>query len=485
MLLYQLLQNIDYESFYGGLNIPVQGVTSDSSSVNWGYLFVAVLGYKQDGHNFIHQALNKGARVVVGEKVFNPPTGSAYVKVKNSRKALADLARVFYGNPTQKLFTVGITGTNGKTTVAHLAREVLKQEETELISTILIEREDLSSSVVTTPSSPQIQKRAMMALKSGKRNLILEASSHGLDQERVRGIDFDVAVFTNLTQDHFDYHTDFDGYFKAKKKLFSCLENSDFAVVNGDDSYGTKLLEFTHAKLITYGIEKKGVDIKATKIELTPHGSQFKVSTPNAEFDIETALPGKYNIYNILAAVGIGIARKVPIADIKSRIDKVKRIEGRFESFKTVDGFRVVVDFAHNPDALEKVIKTLRLFYNRVITVFGCGGESDKSKRPIMGQITGNLSNYTIITTDNPKSENPLDIINQIEKGLSKATSEYDKIEDRGEAIKAGLSLARPGDVVLIAGKGHERKQEFKDKTYAFNDIDFLTKLDILVDPDN
>lgn len=480
MHLIDLLQNISYESFYGDLNSSIQGVTCDSRRARDGYIFVAISGQNRDGHTYIDNAINNGSQVIVGERFFNLPEDISYMRVNDSRKTLADLACELYGHPTRRLFIAGVTGTNGKSTVAHLAREVLGGAETALISTILNQLEEPDSSIVTTPTAPQIQRKALSALSKGKNNLILEVSSHGLEQERVRGVDFDLAVFTNLTQDHFDYHDNFANYFEAKRKLFTYLKSDDFAIINIDDPYGASLAKYTEAKTLTYGIESEGVDLKADQMTLEPDGSRFRVSYSDREFEIRTKFPGKFNIYNILAAVGIGIVKGTPSPEIKSRIEGIVNIEGRFEQFEARDGFTIVVDFAHTPDALKQVIETLKPFYERIITVFGCGGDSDKIKRPIMGWISGELSDYTIITSDNPKSENPIEIIDEIEKGLSKTSSEYKKIIDRGEAIKAGLSQALPGDVVLIAGKGHERRQEFKDKSLEFNDKEFLKRLDVL-----
>ncbi len=480
MLLKNLLESINYQFISGNPSISINGIASDSRLVNRGDLFVAIPGQKSDGHQFIEEALKGGVRAVVGEKEVTLPNGCLYVQVKESRKALADLACKFYGHPTKKLFTVGVTGTNGKTTVTHLAREVLGYEKSALISTISLEYEDRTSSIVTTPTAPQIQKIALSACKSGKVNLVLEASSHGLHQERVRGVDFDVSVFTNLTQDHFDYHANFDHYFKAKSKLFSYLETDDWAILNVDDPYGHAIATKTKAQIFTYGIQSEEADLKADKIDLGPSSSRFRVIYPRGELEVETKLPGKFNVYNTLAAFGVGIIKDIPIGTIKSRIENLRSLEGRCESFKAKGGFTVVVDFAHTPDALKQVIEALKPHYRRVITIFGCGGDSDKKKRPIMGEVSGSLSDYTIITTDNPKGESPNKIAEEIEEGIGEVTGAYDKIMDRKEAIKAGLSLAWRGDCVLIAGKGHEQTQEFKDRKIKFNDKEFLKKLGVL-----
>ncbi|MCR4404688.1 MAG: UDP-N-acetylmuramoyl-L-alanyl-D-glutamate--2,6-diaminopimelate ligase [Candidatus Acetothermia bacterium] len=470
MKLASLLEEVEPLALSGEPEVEISAISCDSRSVGPGSVFVAVRGQKHDGHAHIEEAVAGGAVAVVGEKDL-APSGITYVRVANSRRALALLAAAFYGHPTRELFTVGVTGTKGKTTVAHLAQSVLGEAQTEIISTISNNLERGLAN--TTPDPLAIQRIARAAVLAGMRNLVLEVSAHGLSQERVLGVDFGAAVWTNLSHDHLDYYSTAEDYLRAKLRLFAMLQPSGTAVVNLDDPHGQDCIEATRAEVLTYGLSE-GATIRARDLELGLASSRFLVRTPRGEMAIETALPGEFNVYNILAAIGVGLARGLPLSAIKQGVERVRRVEGRFERFPARGGFEIVIDFAHSPDALEKVLSALRPRYRRLITVFGCGGESDRLKRPVMGQISGRLSDYTIITSDNPKSEPPEGIIAEIEVGIRQTLASYEAIVDRREAIRRALALAEPGDVVLIAGKGHERTQIFADHEEEFNDRAFL-----------
>lgn len=474
MRLEALLPEVEHLAAQGDPETKISGIASDSRLVKPGDLFVAIPGSEHDGHDYIREAVERGAAGIVGEKALSLDR-ITYIQVSNSRRALADLAAAFYSHPTNKLFTVGITGTNGKTTVAYLVESVLGEEETELVGTVV---NDLERGLTnTTPDPLTVQQIAYEALNSGKQNFVLEVSAHGLSQERVRGIDFDATVFTNLTHDHLDYYKGWDEYLKAKLKLFSKLKQEGLAIINKDDPHSDEFIKRTKARLLSYGLSPDA-DIWADRIQLRADHSRFIVHTPRevqpTEIPINTRLLGKFNIYNILAAIGVGQAQGVSLNKIKRGIERVDHIEGRFERFRARAGFHVVIDFAHSPDALEKMTQALKPHYRRVITLFGCGGESDRAKRPIMGRISGRLSAYTIITSDNPKDEEPEQIIKEIESGIQELNAPYESIVDRKEAIRRAVELARPGDVVLIAGKGHEQTQIFKDKVIKFNDKEFL-----------
>ena len=470
MRLAALLQEVEHLAVSGELEGEVSRITADSCTAEPGALFVAIPGSKRDGHDYIEGAISRGAAVVVGERDLNPQNVT-YIQVADSRRALAELAAAFYGYPTKNLFTVGITGTKGKTTVAHLAQSILGERETELISTIV---NNLERGIVnTTPDPLAIQRIACEALQGGKENFVLEVSAHGLSQFRVHRVDFDVAVFTGLSHDHLDYYGTLEDYLKAKLQLFTSLRSHNLAIVNLDDPHSRRVIEATAARILTYGLSPEAA-IQADRIRLELDRSRFLVHTPKGEIAIETGLPGEFNVYNILAAIGVGLAHGLELEEIKRGIERLKRVEGRFERFGAKDGFDIVIDFAHSPDALEKMIKALRPHYRRVITVFGCGGESDWLKRPVMGEISGRLSDYTIITSDNPKSEDPPKIVQEIERGIKEIGAAYEAIIERRAAIRRALKLARPGDVVLIAGKGHERTQVFADHEEEFNDREFL-----------
>lgn len=471
MRLEALLREVGYVAASGEPEAEIREIAFDSRTVRPGSLFVAIPGSKHDGHEYIPEAIARGAVAIVGERDLTPEAeGVIYIRVPNSRRALALLAAAFYGHPTSRLYTVGITGTKGKTTVAHLAWSVLGPEETEVLSTVSNSLERGLAN--TTPDPVTIQRLASEALRSGKKGLVLEVSAHALSQERVLGVEFAAAVFTNLSHDHLDYYKTMEDYLEAKRRLFTMLPPTATALVNRDDPHSQGLIGSTKARPLTYGLSTG--EIHAEEVQLGLEGSQLLVRTPQGRLELKTALPGLFNVYNILAAVGIGLARGLDLAQIKAGLEAVQSIPGRFERYRTRGGFDAVIDFAHSPDALYQVLSALRPYYRRIIAVFGCGGESDRAKRPVMGRISGRLSDYTIVTSDNPKSEEPGAIIAEIEAGLKEIAAPYEAIVDRRAAIRRAIALARPGDVVLIAGKGHERTQVFADHEEEFNDRDFL-----------
>ncbi len=470
----ELLGSVPHRAVYGSRSVRISHITDDSREVQPGSLFVAVVGARSDGHQYIGTAIAKGAVAIVGQRAdLKLPAHIPYVLVAESRRALAELACAFYDFPTENLYTVGVTGTNGKTSVSVLSAAVLGESA---LSTTVHNALQYNS-LYTTPGAVEIQRRAWEAVQSGQKHFVLEVSAHALSQERVHGIDFDVAIFTNLTHDHLDYYRTTEEYLRAKLKLFEGLRPQARALINGDDPYARYFLEATRARTWTYGLSP-AYDLWADAIELAPTGSRFTVHTPAGTGTIETSLPGVFYVYNILAAIGVGIERGLALDTIKSRIESVKQIEGRCERYRTRDGVFIWIDFAHSPDSLEKMLRMLKGFYPRVISVFGCGGESDPYKRPIMGEISGRLADYTLITNDNPKGEDPHEIARQIESGIRGA--EYEVILDRPRAILRALELARPGDCILIAGKGHERTQIFCDHEVEFNDREFLRGLGII-----
>lgn len=474
-----LLDAIEYLDLCVDPDVDISGIAFDSRQVRAGDLFIAIVGTQDDGHNYIDQAIERGAAAVIGQRA--RPGRINYIRVADSRIALADLAAAFYDHPTRGLFTVGVTGTNGKTTVVHLLGNLLDEQRTAQLSTILnaIGPRPIGLGT-TTPESVEIQERAREALEAGKENLALEVSSHALTQGRVRGIDFDAAIFTNLTQDHFDYHRDWEGYLNAKLKLFTQYLNRDsWAIINGDDRWGDRFSQQARGQVLRYGIDGADLDLRAEAISLDMHGSWFVARTPQGRVEIETKLPGKFNIYNTLAAIGVGLIRGIPVREVRDRIVRVTHIEGRFEILPTRTGFTVIIDFAHTPDALQQIIGAIKPSYRRVITVFGAGGESDRIKRPIMAQVTGRLSDHTIVTSDNPKGEDPEAIVREVVAGFAPDDA-YEAIVDRRAAIRRALELAEPGDAVLIAGKGHERTQIFKDREIVFNDKVFLQEEGII-----
>lgn len=476
----ELLARISHREVGGDLGDPVvYGICHDSRLVRPGDLFVAVPGHTVDGARFIPDAIARGAVAVVHEPgvEFSTPTNVTHITVEDARRALAELAEAFFGNPTRRLFTVGITGTKGKTTAAHFGAAVLGRPQTELISTVTNALERGLDQ--TTPEAPELQRRAYEAVRQGKSNLVMEVSAHALAQARAHAVDFDAAVFTSFSHDHLDYFHDLESYFGAKLRLFRGLKPSAAAVVNLGDPASLRVLRATRARTLTYGLSEEA-DIWADGLELSPEGSRCRVHTPQGSFSLALKVPGPFMVENALAAVGVGLVRGISLGEIRERLESVEHIEGRLERYRTERGFTVVIDFAHSPDSLERVLLFLKRFHSRVITVFGCGGDADRLKRPVMGRISGRLSDYTIITSDNPKGEDPLDIIREIEAGLRDSGAPYEAIPDRRAAITRALEMAQPGDCVLIAGKGHERFQIFKDRAVPFSDKGVLAELGVI-----
>ncbi|MCK9430600.1 MAG: UDP-N-acetylmuramoyl-L-alanyl-D-glutamate--2,6-diaminopimelate ligase [Candidatus Omnitrophica bacterium] len=456
--------------------MEIKGITCNSQAVKKGYVFVAVKGNRQDGSCFIKEAVAHGAGVVViDEKIKKNiiPGKVKMLQVNNCREFLAQSAAEFYGQPSEKLRVVGITGTNGKTTISYLIEAMAKCSGADcgVVGTInyRFKGQEISAKN-TTPGSDQLQGLFARMLKRRVKYCAMEVSSHALDQQRVLGINFRQAIFTNLTQDHLDYHGSLENYFLAKAKLFRMLGASGVAIVNNDDQYGRRIKRLISCRLLSYGIKNKST-VMARDIHSGITGAEFTLVAPGINSRIKTQLVGKYNIYNILAAVSWGISEGLKLKDIKSAIEKFKNVPGRLEKV----GRNIFVDYAHTPDALFNVISALRpLTSGRVIVVFGCGGERDRLKRPKMGKIVTTLADYAIITSDNPRSENPLNIIKDIRKGIQK--DNYRVIADRLKAIKEALKLIQNNDCLIIAGKGHEDYQVLKNKVLHFSDREVVAK---------
>ena len=449
-------------------SIHISRITQDSREVYPGSLFVAIKGFVSDGHRFITDAISRGAVAVVGEDGVS--CSVPYLRVANSRIALALLSAEFFSHPTRDLFTVGVTGTNGKTTVCHLVAHLLGDDESVVVGTVSNEARSLHA--VTTPESPIVQRIAADALTLGKKNLILEASSAGLALHRVDSVDFDAAVFTNLTHDHHDFHIDREGYLRAKLLLFRALKPAALAIINADDPVSERIASATSGRVITYAITGSA-SYMATDIQYSLRSSRFTIVHGKERISVRIALPGEHNVYNALAAAALASQTGIPLPLIAARLNTARSVPGRYHFMKTANGASVVVDFAHSPDSLKRMLMSLRPYYERIICVFGCGGESDRDKRPIMGKISGELSDVTILTSDNPKSEDPKDIIDAIASGIP-AKSECERIVDRKEAIKRAIELAHPRDVVLIAGKGHETYQIIGHEFVPYSDIEYL-----------
>ncbi|WP_066327214.1 UDP-N-acetylmuramoyl-L-alanyl-D-glutamate--2,6-diaminopimelate ligase [Anoxybacteroides amylolyticum] len=475
MKLQTLLSYLHDFTIYSGENPTITSIEMDSRKVTKGALFICIKGFTVDGHAFASQAVANGAVAVIAERYVNVPV--PVILVRDSKRAMAVLADAFYGQPTHKLHLIGVTGTNGKTTTTHLIEQIFRKakKKTGLIGTLYTKIGDETYEVQnTTPESLVLQKTFKQMVDAGVDVAMMEVSSHALHMGRVHGCDYDVAVFTNLTQDHLDYHQTMEEYRLAKGLLFAQLGNRfdhtrpKFAVLNNDDSSSEQYKRMTAATIITYGIETES-DIMAKAIDITPSGMVFTIVTPTEEAQMQTKLIGRFNVYNILAATAASLASGVSLSTIVEAIGEIQGVPGRFETVDEGQNFTVIVDYAHTPDSLENVLKTIREFAKRnVYVVVGCGGDRDRTKRPIMAQIAVQYADVAIFTSDNPRSEQPEAILQDMEDGVRGQS--YVSIVDRKEAIRYAIHQAQAGDVILIAGKGHETYQIIGEQVLHFDD---------------
>jgi UDP-N-acetylmuramoyl-L-alanyl-D-glutamate--2,6-diaminopimelate ligase len=441
---------------------------------------VALRGTEVDGHRFIDMAIDRGARVVVMEDDLARPdalfmhAGVFKILVPDTRRALARMAANLYHHPSQKLRVIGVTGTNGKTTTTHLIRSILEAagEQVGLIGTIeyLIGSERLPATH-TTPESLELNKMLATMVERGCTSAIMEVSSHGLAMQRVHGLRFRSAVFTNLTQDHLDFHGSMDEYSRAKRLLFGMLDRTAVAVTNAGDPSGMAMVAGTAARILTYNVGG-AADVRAEDVRMDVRGLTMSVVTSAGKIPVSSTLTGSFNVANLLAAAGAAIGLGIPEEAITRGIRNLPSVRGRFEQVVSPEGWTAVIDYAHTPDALENVLQTLRTLLpkgGRIITVFGCGGNRDRGKRPIMGRIASTYSDVTIVTSDNPRGEDPGAIIDQILGGIPAGSSVYAEVDRRG-AIRRALLQARRGDVVLVAGKGHEEYQIIGERRLHFDD---------------
>jgi UDP-N-acetylmuramoyl-L-alanyl-D-glutamate--2,6-diaminopimelate ligase len=461
----------------GTSGLEIRQVVCDSRKVRPGSLFFALHGAKADGNAFIQDAIKRSAAAIASEEQAPSalPAGVVWIRVREARKALAVTAANFFGHPANTLQLVAVTGTNGKTTTTSVIDAIVKSSgaKTGLFGTIAYHTPlgDYPAPN-TTPESVDLQGFLAEIRDAGGKYAVLEASSHSLAMDRLWGCHFQAALFTNLTREHMDYHKTFEDYFSAKKRLFEGTGAGapEAAVLNTDDEFGKRLAGLTK-KTITYGLEKDA-DITARKFQLTFDGLTFTAHTPNGKVHVISPLVGKINVYNLLAAIGATQALGLSNEAIESGIQNLESVSGRFQRIDLGQPFLVIVDYAHTDDALENLIRTARELNPkaRIITLFGCGGEKDRTKRPVMGEVTGRLSDLTILSSDNPRSEDPLKIISDIIVGLQKTAGKYLIEPDREKAIGTAMDEARSGDIVLLAGKGHENYQILVDRTLEFDD---------------
>lgn len=498
MELMKLLEGVEIRRIVGEARKEIRGIAYHSKQVEKGFLFAAIRGIQVDGHCFIQEAIERGAEAILLEEGFERGDRTL-IFVPNSRQALARVASTFYGDPSNRLTLLGITGTNGKTTTSFLLESILKRAGygVGVIGTINYRYgQKVVPALNTTPESLDLQRILWEMSQEGISHVIMEVSSHGLDLDRVYGCQFDGAIFTNFTSDHLDYHQTLERYFESKRKLFrDSLQKSRkpdrFAVTNADDPKGEEIVRGIDLPVLRYGLGSS-CDFSATRVDLTFEGISCEIRTPQGGFSLTSKLIGRFNLYNLLAAITAGFGMGLPSEILKEGVEAVEGISGRFEKVANPKSIHVIVDYAHTRDALERVLLALKdtLVHTsrnrgRLITVFGCGGDRDRTKRPLMGEVAGKYSDLVVLTSDNPRTEDPLAIIAEVEKGLETLSLEelnpkgmdhwrlqkgYVKVPDRREAIRMAIRLARAEDTVLIAGKGHEDYQIIGKTKIPFDD---------------
>ena len=477
---------------HGNKDCEIKGLTSDSREVKKDYLFVAVKGSSQDGHKYLSDAVQRGACALVVENVANVFPNVPIVRVPDTRAALSDLASRFYNYPSKDMNLIGITGTNGKTTTSYILESILKEggRNVGVIGTVNYRYKGKSfQTSLTTPESNDLMKILGEMRDAGVTDIILEVSSHSLEQGRVRGLNWSRALFTNFSRDHLDYHLTMEEYFKAKSLLFASLREEEAqakTIINMDDPKGRELQRITKASTVSYGLGDN-CSVRATDIHTSVEGLHFRLTTPAGDTPIASTLFGQMNVYNILAAAAVAFSLDIDLNTISRGIQKLAFVPGRLQHVENKQGLSIFVDYAHSTDALKKVLQTVRqLTKGRLITVFGCGGDRDKGKRPDMGRVAGMYSDCAIITSDNPRGESPEKIADEIEAGMKESglkrvtfnfslnAKGYEIILDRRKAIHAAVKIANKegGDIILIAGKGHEQYQITGNGKRYFNDIE-------------
>ena len=478
-LLREILYKVEINSVVGNTSLSINKIEFDSRLISDGDMYIAITGVNVDGHSFISQAIKNGANCIVCEKIpDNKTDGVVYVNVKSSRKALAIISSNYFDNPSSKLNLIGVTGTNGKTTIATLLFDLYTELEIKsgLISTVKISYDNKNFQAnQTTPDSLSINRFLSEMVNSNVRYCFMEVSSHGIDQNRTDGLVFKGGIFTNLTHDHLDYHESFENYRDTKKQFFDSLSNNSFALTNNDDKNGMVMLQNTIADKYTYSLNSVS-DFKAKILESSFDGMLLKINST----EFWSKLVGKFNAYNILSVYSAASILGLPKNELLKAMSSLDAVAGRFQFYKK-NKITAIVDYAHTPDALENILKSIneiKTLENNLITVVGCGGNRDKSKRPLMGDIASNLSSKVIFTSDNPRFEDPEIIIEEMISGVRSTNSNKTiSISNRKEAIKAACQFARTNDIILVAGKGHESYQEVKGVRSDFDDFEIVKEL--------
>lgn len=477
-----IISTINVQKIEGNQNVSIQDITADSRTVKPNSLFIALDGATVDGHNYIDKAIAAGAVAVIVSKSVTVSSDVCVITVDDTRQAMMSCVPYFFDYPANRMRMVGVTGTNGKTTTTHMIRHILKAQgfKVGVIGTVHIMIGDISYPIHnTTPDVVDLQHILHQMVQENVEYCVMEVSSHALALGRVSGVEFDTAVFTNLTQDHLDFHKTFENYLAAKCKLFeqvsapNQVKANKGAVINIDDTYGHRVIEKTTAPTITYSTLGKGT-LNASDVHMSTKMSQYTVSYNGESYPVSMNTTGLFNVYNTLAAIGACLQEGISMEAIDTALKTFSSVPGRFELIEAGQDFAVVVDYAHTPDGLENILKTAKAIKeNRIILVFGCGGDRDATKRPIMGRIAAEYGDKIYVTSDNPRTEDPVQIVKDVEAGVREALRDgtsYEVIVDRREAINHAIHDAKAGDIVIIAGKGHENYQILKNETIHFDD---------------
>ncbi len=487
MKLTNLIQDLSIIEIKGNTDIEIDGISQNSKTVEKDHLFVCINGFVRDGHQFIPQAIQRGARAILLQKDIPIGQGITFIRVKDTREALALLANRYYNYPSRNLKLIGITGTNGKTTVAYMLKAIFEEDHKKigLLTTVenIIDHQSVESNM-TTMESLDLQKSFCKMQACNTDYVIMEVSSHALSLSRVEGCDFDIAIFTNISDEHFEIHNNFQNYLNSKKKLFQSMYSSKKGIyhkkgiINIDEPYAKEFMDCLQVDTVTYGIDKESM-FHAKDITINLKETRFTAETSQGNVEILLNMSGKYNIYNALAAMAAAVSQGVSLEVIASAFRKFPGAPGRYKILDYGQPYTIIIDFAHNFHGLENILKTLELFpRNKIITVFGHGGERDYRVRKKMGQVVGMHSDCSVITTDNPRSENPIKISREIEKGLKEVNNcNYRVILDRVQAIEYALDIAEKDDIVLIAGKGPENKQVYHNRTIYHNDEEAVRQI--------
>lgn len=476
MILSDLLKDVEIKDVQGNIDMNVSGIAFDSSKVKPGDVFVCIVGFKTDGHSYALDALERGAVAIIAQRKIEN-TAATTVIVDDTRNALSKAAAALYDYPFKKFTLIGVTGTNGKTTSTYLIKSILEScgKRVGLIGT---NQNMIGTAVLpshhTTPDALELMELFSRMAKEGVDAVVMEVSSHSLALDRVAACEFDVAAYTNVTQDHLDFHKTMDNYIEAKSILFTQAKRG---ALNKDDSAFEKIKSRSTCEIMTYG-KDGGCDLTAKNVVYGASGVKFDMCLGEKCVETSLAIPGEFSVYNALTAASCCILAGLSLEETADGLKTAKGVKGRIEVVDVPRDYTVIIDYAHTPDGLLNILKTIRGFAkSRIVTVFGCGGDRDKTKRPKMGKIAGELSDYCVVTSDNPRSEEPMAIINDILEGISQTNCEYKVIENRFEAIEYAIDNAKAGDVILLAGKGHETYQILKDRTITFDEREIVLKL--------